>query len=184
MMKLQTWVQYNCNSKGLALCYRTSTEKGQLEENLEHGMRHPEQQMASKVQQVAPSTNGKDNYRSSLGTIKARGSRVRDSAVRLCLLATTETIPIKSHQYDCPKMSWTRRTPTNMPNWTRKTPQGFNPIQKTTGNCIKPGVGEMALRAHQLAVHNQMDSPENYIIWTQLVYLGLYMYVQIHKCMQ
>lgn len=42
----------------------------------------------------------------------------------------------------------------------------------------------MVLWAHQLAVHNQMDSPENYIIWTQLVYLGLYMYVQIHKCMQ
>lgn len=57
-------------------------------------------------------------------------------AVRLCLLGISETAPIKSHQHNCPNVSWARTTPLDVLSWREKSPQGLNLMQRTTGNWV------------------------------------------------
>lgn len=98
------------------------------------------------------------------GEKDCKSQRVGEFTVRMCLLATPETTPIKSHWHDCPNMSWKRMTPMSMPNQTGKSPWGLGPTQRTTGNRTKLGAGEVFFprgRAQQLVVFCQMVSPEN-----------------------
>ena len=126
-----------------------------------------------------------ENYtvglRQNIATPKAQGTlwkkrqkgnmtqRIREFAVRLCLLATSEATPIKSHQHYCPNMSWTRRTSKSMPNWVGERPQGLNSAQSTTGNWVKlgargssPGKNKLIVQ-YQAVIHKNIHT--SHIIW-------------------
>lgn len=46
------------------------------------------------------------------------------------LLEMSGTKPIKSHQQDCPNMSFTRMAAINMPKQTGRSPRVINPTKK------------------------------------------------------
>lgn len=64
----------------------------------------------------------------------------------------SEAIPVKSLQRDCPNMNWITMMPMNPPDW--EEPQGLGPMQRTTGNRVKLGMGEVVFSpeesTHQL----------------------------------
>lgn len=80
-----------------------------------------------------------DTLRKS-GQNDSKNQRLKGFAVRW-LPGITGSYALRSHQYNCPAVSSTR-TPTNTPNQMDVGPRGLNPIQRTTGNWVKLGVGE------------------------------------------
>lgn len=157
------------------------------------------------IQSCKPSSNGYI-YNTLPPTPKAQGMlwkrewkdckshRIREFAVRLHPLATSEATPIKSYQQDCPNESWTRMTPMSMPSHTGKSPQGLNPMCRTTGHWGKLGAREAILPRREHT--NWLSSAKwlalkTYIQVTQHTYKQLnrlhseiYVYRQIHMCMQ
>ena len=92
-----------------------------------------------------------------------KGQRIRQFAVKLWLLITSETILIKSHQHNHPSMSWARMTPESMPKWVRKISWGLNLPQRTIGiwGMLQVEGWSSQGRAHQMVVHCQMVCSEN-----------------------
>lgn len=96
-----------------------------------------------------------------MGQRDCRSQRVRDFAIRLCLPVTSVATPIKSHQQDCPNVSWTR-PPVNLPNWIWRIIGNWVTLGKSTPNGY-PGT---------------TVSPENILQVTlygiKRLYLGIY----------
>lgn len=137
------------------------------------------------------------------GADRKKSQEIRDFAVRLCLLLTTEALPVMSHQHDQPNMNWITLTSIIIPPsssiflellvsdgsgdraglhncilvgcdflqfspyvakeslcmiislpflfLTKKISQVFNHIQRTLGNWLKLGVGEVPLSEEEHA---------------------------------
>lgn len=81
----------------------------------------------------------------------------------LGLLVSSEGVSIKSYHHDYPKVTWSKRTPTILPNYKYKSSGSFSSTQRTTGFELRetgkrPGLP--GRRAHQLAFQF-IASPEN-----------------------
>ena len=64
---------------------------------------------------------------------KAVREEEQGAAVRLCLLAQSETAPIKSHQCDCISLSGKKIASIDMTKWMRGKPRNLSLTQRTTG---------------------------------------------------
>lgn len=69
-------------------------------------------------------------------------------AVRLCLLAISEATSMKTHQLDCPNVSWTNKNSTSehakLDRSKLESLWGLNPTQKNIGTRGRRGVVEVA----------------------------------------
>lgn len=117
----------------------------------------------------------------SQGTLMKRGHkdcksqrvRIREFALRLCLLVTPEAIPMRSQQHDCPNVSWTRMMPMGRPDWCREAHEAST-LHKNYRQPRESWKREST--SASCSVLN--DHPEN--IYTYRVYVGLYMCEYIH----
>jgi hypothetical protein len=88
---------------------------------------------------VPNDTSPKHSDKKGLGNIKeetvedCKSQRIWEFAVKLCLLAVSESILIKSHQQDCPNMRWTKTT-MDMLKPTEESPGGPSSTQRTACN--------------------------------------------------
>ena len=76
-----------------------------------------------------------------------KSQKNKEFSVRLCLLATSEATPIRSHQQDCElnKDGTNGHAKVDVARWMWKTHENSSLYKKTTGNGGKLGAGEVAL---------------------------------------
>lgn len=75
---------------------------------------------------VPTDTSSKTPIIKGKGTLKNKKQkyytvRGSGSSLRLCLLQTSETMPMKSQQYNSPNMSLTKMASMTIPNWLEKS---------------------------------------------------------------
>ena len=106
--------------------------------------------------------------------------------VILCPLVMSEATPIKSHQHDCPNVSWTRMRPMDWQTEWEKTPQDPHLSQRSIdngGTVVFPGKGHT--RCLSSAKWSVVRTRENtsHAAQTEQLYLGIctYRYVHAHN---
>ena len=98
-----------------------------------------------------------------VGQKDCKGQRIREFAVRLCLLVTPEATPRKSPQHDCPSMSQTKTTKASMPKWMERRPWSHS-LYKELKTLRNAESGRNSLpqgRAHQLVIQDQEVHPKD-----------------------
>lgn len=108
--------------------------------------------------------------------------------MKLCLLVTSEAIPVNSYQFDYPNVS---KDDTNEHTKVRGICHDGSTLDKNSRKQWKVVIGKDGhpkRKAYQLILQCHMVSYENIytskILWTQHLYLAIYMYIEIHICVQ
>jgi hypothetical protein len=114
--------------------------------------------------------------------------RIRESVVRVCPLVTSDTAPMKSYQHGCPNVRWTR-TPVSTPTaqWEATSLQMHTENNRQLSKAWGRRGDPPQERACLLVIQCQ-SALKTYIQATlyglNILNLGIYMYIQTHRCMQ
>ena len=124
---------------------------------------------------------------------KTLRAREPGSLLRLCVLVSSEAVPLRSHQHNCINTSWTRTTTIALLKWMGQgepgRPQSYPENHRHPRNAESGRNHLPQGRAHRLVIQYLKVIPENVhtsdIILTEqitLMYAAVYMYMPIHIC--